>query len=56
MAGRQQRRLDDPSRPRLSKEFAKGVDASLYAGTYPLEALSMLIGEAASKKDAELHI
>ena len=40
----------------VGKEFATGADASLYAGTPPLEALKMLIGEAASKKDAKLHI
>ena len=40
----------------VGKEFATGVDASLYAGTPLLEALKMLIGEAASKKDAKLHV
>ena len=36
--------------------FSTGVDASLYAGTPPLEALTMLMGKAASKMDAGLHI
>jgi hypothetical protein len=40
----------------VGKEFATGVDASLYAGTPPLEALKILIGQAASHKDADLHI
>ena len=40
----------------VGKEFATGVDASLYAGTPPLEALKMLIGEAASRKSEKLHI
>ena len=40
----------------VGKEFATGVDATLCAGTPPLEALKMLIWEAASKKDAKLHI
>ena len=40
----------------VGKEFATGVDASLYAGTPPLEALKIIIGEAASKKDAKRHI
>ena len=40
----------------VGKEFATGVDASLYAGTPPLEALKILIGHAASDKCASLHI
>ena len=40
----------------VGKEFATGVDASLYAGTPPLEALKILIGQAASHKDADMHI
>ena len=40
----------------VGKGLATVVDASLYAGTPPLEALKMLIGVAASKKDAKLHI
>ena len=38
----------------VGKEFATGVDASLYAGTPPLEALKILMGTAAS--DAKLHV
>ena len=34
----------------VGKEFATGVDASLYAGTPPLEALKMLVAHAASHK------
>ena len=40
----------------VGKEFATGVDASLYAGTPPLEALKILIGQAASHRDAVMHI
>ena len=43
-------------RGKLIKEFAAGVEASPYAGTPPLEAFKMLIGGAASKKNAGLHI
>ena len=32
------------------------MDASLYAGTPPLEALKMLIGEASSRRSEKLHI
>ena len=35
----------------VGKEFATGVDASLCAGTPPLEAIKMFIGKVASKKD-----
>jgi hypothetical protein len=38
----------------VGKEFATGVDASLYAGTPPLEALKILMGVAAS--DKRLHV
>ena len=34
----------------VGKEFATGVDASLCAGTPPLEALKMLIGERLARK------
>ena len=37
----------------VGKEFATGVDAPLYAGTHPLEALKMLIGHASSHKGEE---
>ena len=40
----------------VGKEFATGVDASLYAGTPPLEALKILICHAASHKDDDMHI
>ena len=40
----------------VGKEFATGVDASLYAGTPPLEALKILIGHAASHKADDMHI
>ena len=40
----------------VGKEFATGVDASLYAGTPPLEALKMIVAEAASHKRDGLHI
>ena len=40
----------------VGKEFATGVDASLYAGTPPLEALKLIIGEAANEKHAGMHI
>ena len=40
----------------VGKEFATGVDAPLYAGTPPLEALNMLVGHASSHKGEELHI
>ena len=40
----------------VGKEFATGVDASLYAGTPPLEAFKILIGHADSDKCASLHI
>ena len=35
----------------VGKEFATGVDASLYAGTPPLEALEIWISQAASHED-----
>ena len=40
----------------VGKEFATGVDASLYAGTPPLGALKILIGQAAGHKDDNMHI
>ena len=40
----------------VGKEFATGVDASLYAGTPPLEALKLIIGEASNDEQAGMHI
>ena len=40
----------------VGKEFATGVDASLYAGTPPLEALKIIITAAASGQKDGLHI
>ena len=40
----------------VGKEFATGVDASLYAGTPPLEALKLIIGEAANDQHSGMHI
>ena len=40
----------------VGKEFATGVDASLYAGTPPLKALKLIIGEASNDEQAGMHI